>query len=81
MILDARKLDERTEAHNYLMDMLDLPSYYGKNLDALYDCLTEMEYTEFTFEHTEDATHYFPVVLHVFRDAAEENWNIKFTKE
>ncbi len=26
--------------HNALKDKLDLPDYYGENLDALWDCLT-----------------------------------------
>ncbi len=29
------------QAHEYLAEVLELPAYYGKNLDALYDCLTE----------------------------------------
>ena len=29
------------QAHPYLAQVLELPDYYGKNLDALYDCLTE----------------------------------------
>ena len=30
-------------AHAYLQAVLALPEYYGANLDALYDCLTEIE--------------------------------------
>ena len=33
----------KKDGHDYLMNALNLPDYYGKNLDALYDCLTEME--------------------------------------
>ena len=33
----------KKDGHDYLMDVLNLPEYYGKNLDALYDCLCEME--------------------------------------
>ena len=39
--LDARRLNDRAEAHRYLAEMLDLPAYYGNNLDALADCLSE----------------------------------------
>ncbi|MDO5849957.1 MAG: barstar family protein [Methanobacteriaceae archaeon] len=28
--------------HDYLKNKLNLPDYYGNNLDALYDILTEM---------------------------------------
>ena len=41
MLLDGKLI--KKEGHDYLMKALNLPDYYGKNLDALYDCLTEME--------------------------------------
>ena len=33
---------DRPAAHAHLAERLDLPSYYGRNLDALYDVLTEI---------------------------------------
>ena len=30
------------ELHEYLAEELCFPFYYGKNLDALYDCLTDL---------------------------------------
>ena len=41
-ILDGAKMTGREEAHGYLREKLHFPDYYGKNLDALYDCLTEI---------------------------------------
>lgn len=38
--LDGRKIKE--DSHEYLIKKLDLPDYYGRNLDALYDCLTDI---------------------------------------
>lgn len=29
-------------SHDYLKEELSFPDYYGKNLDALYDCLTDI---------------------------------------
>ncbi|MBQ1250843.1 MAG: barstar family protein [Clostridia bacterium] len=41
-ILDGAVLaGDRTNAHVHLQRALDLPDYYGCNLDALYDCLND----------------------------------------
>lgn len=40
MKLDGNLIKER--GHDYLMESLNFPDYYGKNLDALYDCLCEL---------------------------------------
>ena len=34
-------LTARREIHAYIAEKMDFPEYYGRNLDALYDCLTE----------------------------------------
>lgn len=73
VILDARQLDERSQAHAYLKKMLELPEYYGNNLDALYDCLTEMRELEVSFTRVEGTGGYFPRVYRVFERAAKEN--------
>ena len=40
--LDGGRLARREEAHDYLSTVLSLPDYYGRNLDALFDCLTDL---------------------------------------
>ena len=40
MQLDGKLIKE--DGHDYLMEALNFPDYYGKNLDALYDCLCEI---------------------------------------
>lgn len=74
IILDAAMLRERLPAHDYLKEALALPDYYGRNLDALYDCLTELDETEIRFVNL-DATgdSYFSRVLDLFQEAREEN--------
>ena len=42
VVLNCEKLLQKEEAHSYLAQALDFPDYYGHNLDALFDCLTEM---------------------------------------
>ena len=44
-ILDGKKMVSRKETHQYLKETFGFPDYYGKNLDALYDCLTECKGT------------------------------------
>ncbi len=74
IILDATMLRERLPAHDYLKEALALPEYYGRNLDALYDCLTELGETEIQFVNLDAAgDSYFSRVLSVFQEAREEN--------
>lgn len=48
IMIDGDKYKSPDELHSALKMMLDLPDYYGKNADALNDCLTEMnEHVDF----------------------------------
>ncbi|HCP14726.1 MAG TPA: hypothetical protein DIT32_02945 [Peptococcaceae bacterium] len=38
--LNGAKMVDKAHTHAYLKRKLDLPSYYGENLDALWDCLS-----------------------------------------
>ena len=40
--LDLERMTSVPAIHKYLRSALALPVYYGANLDALYDCLTEI---------------------------------------
>lgn len=71
--LDACCMGSRKEAHTYLKEKMNFPEYYGNNLDALYDCLTEIEETEVEFIHAEQAQEYFEKVERTFLKAAERN--------
>ena len=42
IIIDGRRMTSIGETHEYLAKTLRLPDYYGKNLDALHDCLTDL---------------------------------------
>lgn len=42
IILDAARFTGKLSAHEYIAKALSFPAYYGKNLDALDDCLTEL---------------------------------------
>ncbi len=42
-ILSGTEIKNREMLHSILKDSLSLPEWYGRNLDALYDCLTEIQ--------------------------------------
>ena len=78
IVLDARRFKGRTRAHAYLKEALRLPDYYGKNLDALYDCLGDIgEETVIVvpevIQKKEYLGDYGKTMLRVFKDAAEVN--------
>ena len=41
IVLDGRRMEDRAGLHAELKQKLSLPEYYGNNLDALNDCLSE----------------------------------------
>lgn len=40
--INGSEFDTPEEVHEFLAEELDFPDYYGKNLSALYDVLTEL---------------------------------------
>lgn len=53
-VLDGKKMVSKEAAHAYLKETFGFPEYYGKNLDALHDCLTEMDDLEVEFLNADD---------------------------
>ena len=39
--LDGRQISDKKQLHDQLSMELGFPAWYGSNLDALYDCLTD----------------------------------------
>lgn len=51
-ILDAENILDVETLHEKVAEIMEFPDYYGKNLDALYDCLTDIgEETELVIEN------------------------------
>ena len=69
--LEAEHLTERRRAHRYLKERFGFPDYYGNNLDALHDMLTEL--AGVTVEVRGEVSGYGRSVLGVLRDSAMEN--------
>lgn len=76
--LELDVMREPEIAHAYLREKMNFPEYYGCNLDALYDCLTEISedtvvnliwppYDSTTFQYN---------IARVFMDASIDNLNL-----
>ena len=78
VVLDGRVMTDRVAAHSHLAERLELPTWYGRNLDALYDVLTEIdEETEIVLTEpaavAEQMGKYGEALLATLQEAAEEN--------
>jgi len=66
---------DKAQLHETLARALDFPSWYGKNLDALYDVLTDI--SEETVIAVEGQSEYGKKLLAAIKDAAAANDRIK----
>ena len=74
--LSAAGWDTPEKAHADLAKALHFPEYYGKNLDALHDCLTSLSDTQLVIEDcaaVRAKMEKWPGFLSVFFDSAAEN--------
>ena len=82
VVIYGADYDSVEEIHRTLAEALDFPGYYGKNLDALYDVLTDrdqltsitVDLSDITDEHI---LRYLERMIDVICDAANENENVE----
>ena len=84
--MEGGNIRTRDELHDALIRALNLPTWYGRNLDALYDCLADVNQdTELRLLHParleEALGGYARSLLSVLRDAAAENPHFRVTLE
>ena len=77
-VLDGAEIKNRRLLYDALASSLVFPQWYGRNLDALYDCLTDVrEEAEIRIVHRdalrENLEGYASVLERVLQEAAEEN--------
>lgn len=80
VILDAKKMLEKEKMHEYFAKKFDLPEHYGKNLDALFDCLCEINEPTLIKLKNENALDegMKESLIQLFRDVCSENALVKF---
>ena len=86
IVLNGKEIVSEQQLHRLLAQALDLPEWYGGNLDALFDCLTDVaEDTEILLTEADGFTKKLgeraALVLAVLRDAAAENSRLKISVE
>lgn len=81
--LDGKEMKNIERTHDYLKEKFNLPEYYGRNLDALWDILNgnndEMDiqlYNEEDMYRNLDG--FSEKLLSLFEDLSIENNNISF---
>ena len=84
VILDGAAMHDRQAAHSHLAQRLALPDYYGRNLDALYDLLTQIGTdTELVLLNSvaleQNLGRYAKALMDTLADAAGENPHLKLT--
>ena len=70
--IDFSKIGSAQEFHCVLAQTLSLPEWFGHNLDALYDCLTELEGC-LVLQNWNSTADFAQGFCEVFEDAQAEN--------
>ena len=79
VLLDGEQIRDREQLHSVLAERLDLPAWYGANLDALYDCLTDTRLTVFHSGKLQETLGvYGERFLEVLGQAEEDNLRFTF---
>ena len=81
-IIDGNAVTSMEEIHKSLAEQLGFPEWYGSNLDALHDCLTDLhEEADVSIIHSdallETLGPAFVRLSRVLSDAADENPYLK----
>ena len=83
--IDGNEITTRDELHSFLAEKLSFPDTYGRNLDALFDCLTDI-HTETEIEIlnrkqlTENLGNYAKALEKVLSQASLDNEYITIVK-
>ena len=78
--IDCALIEEKAQFHQALAQALDFPAHYGNNLDALYDCLSDIHQdTHLTLTNWEHMAAFSRGFRFVLDDAENENPHLTVT--
>lgn len=78
--INCASVESMASIHDILARELNFPAWYGRNLDALHDCLTAIcEETQITFLHFPSLPFPSAGLLRVLRDSENENKNLQIS--
>ena len=84
-VLEGSRMTDREDAHRHIAEVLGFPDWYGGNLDALWDLLTELGPTALLLTDPQDLLpddpDYRDELLDTLAQAAMENPLFHFTVE
>ena len=84
VVIDCEKLLQKEQAHFYLAQVFSFPDYYGKNLDALFDCLAELRECTIVLKNKSSIRQidsYGIKVLMVLEEAVQANPRLQLKNE
>lgn len=73
IVIDCSGCADKHELHARIAEALCFPDWYGHNLDALMDCLTDLDETTITLTGREGLPFDADGFWETFTDAANEN--------
>lgn len=81
VVIDACRIHDWESFHDVFAEALHFPGYYGRNLDAWIDCMTDIcgpeEITVVELAHARDFAHRCPEIHAALIDsAAFVNWRL-----
>lgn len=87
VILEGNEIKSVDDFHRKIKEVLDLPNYYGENLDALWDCLTGWIEPPLTIvwnnfeESKSNLGEFSDEVVSIFKDAENEieGFSVKYS--
>jgi len=82
--IDCTNIETPEQLHTAMAQTLSFPDWYGRNLDAMYDCLTELEdATELTVLNWHALEYrlgdYSGKLVYVFHCACQDNPDLKIS--